>query len=409
MSPDDIIHDLDTLREALKISGVPITVDGRIGSKLVGIVSNRDTDFIVDRTTPLKEVMTPIDQVVTGLYPLSINDANKLLKESKKGYLPIVDKEGNLKALTTRTDLKKNRAFPMSSKDNDGRLLVGAAVKAGARDPLDEYRITKLHEAGCNIIVLDAQNGDNEKQISLIHYIKEKFPNMDVVAGNVVRVSQAKALLDAGADALRIGMGAGSVATTQLVKAIGRAQLSSIYSCAYLARQYEVPVIADGGIKNTGCLIKALALGASCVMMGSLLAGVEECPGEYFFQDGMRLKHYRGVQSYNAANSGESSIMGSPIKGTPSRLRTLSMGGPELPKIASGVNGAVQDKGSLNSYFPYLCQSIRHGLQDMGVRSLTMLWERLYNGELRFEIRSPSAQKEGGVHDLHSFSQRLYA
>ena len=408
MSPNDIIYDLDTLRELLKISGVPITVDGRIGSKLVGIVSNRDTDFILDRTIPLREVMTPIDQLVTGLYPLSINDANKLLKESKKGYLPIVDKDGNLKALTTRTDLKKNRAFPMSSKDSDGRLLVGAAVKAGSRDPIDEYRITKLYEAGCNIIVLDAQNGDNDKQVALIHFIKERFPSMDVVAGNVVRVSQAKVLLEAGADALRIGMGAGSVATTQLVKAIGRAQLSSIYSCAYLARQYGVPVIADGGIKNTGCLIKALALGASCVMMGSLLAGVEECPGEYFFQDGMRLKHYRGIQSYSS-NSTDQSVPSSPMKSTQARLRTGSIGGPELPKISSGVNGAVQDKGSLNSYFPYLCQSIRHGLQDMGVRSLTMLWERLYSGQLRFEIRSPSAQKEGGVHDLHSFSQRLYA
>ena len=295
-------------------------------------------------------------------------------------------------ALTSRTDLKKNKDYPNASKDKDGKLLVGAAIKANAWDTLDKTRVEALYQAGCNIIVLDAQNGDNNLQISYIQYIKSTFPSIDVIAGNVVRASQAKTLLNAGADAIRIGMGVGSVATTQLVKAVGRPQLASIYACSQVARAYGVPVIADGGIKNTGCLIKALAVGADCVMMGSLLAGVNESPGEYYFQDGMRLKHYRGTMSTSR-----------PAQNLPSNVTT------PLARLASGVNGAVVDKGPLSRYFPFLCQSVRHGFQDMGAKSLAVLREQLDSGVLRFELRSSSAQREGGVHDLHSFTQRLYA
>jgi IMP dehydrogenase len=297
--------------------------------------------------------------------------------------------------------LKKKQAFPLATIDKSGKLLVGAAVKANGSEELDVARVRALQAAGCNIIILDAQNGDNLQQVNLIKLIKKDFPGMDVIAGNIVRVSQARTLLDAGADGLRIGMGVGSVATTQLVKAVGRAQLSSIYACALVAKQYGVPVIADGGICNTGCLIKALAIGAQCVMMGSLLAGVDESPGDYFFQDGMRLKHYRGNFSHKPVKASSP-----PVR--PSGVPKSGEVAPEF-RLASGVSGAVVDKGPLSQYFPYLCQSVRHGLQDMGVKSLAETWEQLYRGELRFEVRSPSAQKEGGVHDLHSFQQRLYA
>ncbi len=338
-----------------------------------------------------------------------------------------MDEDGNLRALTTRTDMKKNKAFPLATRDSKGRLLVGAAVDASGNDDDALERVAALHGAGCNIVVLDAQNGDNDYQINLLKSIKKSFPEMDVICGNVVRVSQARTLLEAGADALRVGMGVGSVATTQLVKAVGRAQLSSIYACSMLARQYGVPVIADGGIKNTGCLIKALAIGANCVMMGSLLAGVDESPGEYFFQDGKRLKHYRGtfsrgVNVQKMARGSSAGACGSSVKVTappsPSRMGKPRAGsnGPwtvddhSTPfRLASGVSGAVIDKGPLVRYFPYLCQSVRHGLQDMGAVSLTVMWEQLYGSSLRFEVRSPSAQREGGVHDLHSFQQRLYA
>lgn len=247
-----------------------------------------------------------------------------------------------------------------------------------------------MYNAGVNIIILDSQNGDSDIQVEYIKAIKSQFSGLEVVAGNVARLSQAKHLLDAGADAIRVGMGVGSVATTQLVKAVGRAQLTAIYTCARIARAYGVPVIADGGIKNTGCIIKALAVGASAVMMGSLLAGVDESPGEYFYQNGVRLKNYR-------ANHARSNVSSSGIQGE------------GVLQLVSGVSGAVVDKGPLNRYIPYLCQSIRHGLQDLGTISLKVMWEQLYNGKLRFEVRSASAQKEGGVHDLHSFSQRLFA
>lgn len=299
--------------------------------------------------------------------------------------------------------MKKKQAFPLATIDKSGKLLVGAAVKANGSEELDVARVRALQAAGCNIIILDAQNGDNLQQVNLIKLIKKDFPGMDVIAGNIVRVSQARTLLDAGADGLRIGMGVGSVATTQLVKAVGRAQLSSIYACALVAKQYGVPVIADGGICNTGCLIKALAIGAQCVMMGSLLAGVDESPGDYFFQDGMRLKHYRGNFSQKPVKASSPPVRPSGMH--PSKSGEVA---PEF-RLASGVSGAVVDKGPLSQYFPYLCQSVRHGLQDMGVKSLAQTWEQLYRGELRFEVRSPSAQKEGGVHDLHSFQQRLYA
>lgn len=390
LSGNALISELDELRRVMNIRGVPVTEDGKIGSKLIGLVTNRDTDFITDRSQKISEFMTPLKDLITGLYPMSMSDAHDLLKVSKKGYLPIIDQDGNLRALTTRTDLKKQRDFPHASTDALGRLIVGAAVRASGKTSYDSEmeRIQSISDAGCDFIVLDSQNGDNMTQITMVKQIKERFPTLDVIAGNVVRVSQAKALLDAGADGLRIGMGVGSVATTQIVKAVGRAQLSSIYYCAKLARAYGVPVVADGGIKNPGCIIKALAAGASCVMMGSLIAGVEESPGEYFFQDGKRLKHYRGMQSNDSIRAG---------------------GGDINFRLASGVSGSVVDKGPLNKYIPYLLQSIRHGMQDLGVRSMDDMWAQLYNGQLRFEQRSPSAQREGGVHDLHSFENTLFS
>ena len=434
LSPTHLVSDLDALQAEKDISGVPVTVDGKMGSKLLGLVSNRDTDFLENRSVPLSEVMTPIEELIVGKHPLSITKANEILKECKKGYLPIVDDNGNLHSLTTRTDLKKNRDFPLSSKNEAGKLIVGAAVRGFPHEDLDYDRIDTLCCADCDIILLDSSNGDSEVQIEAIKYIKRTYPAVECVAGNVCRVGQAKRLLDAGADSLRVGMGVGSVSTTQLVTAVGRAQVSAIYSCAKLAHTYGVPVIADGGVKNTGCIIKAFMFGASCVMMGSMFAGVDESPGDYFFQDGLRLKTYRGMlsrESMWSANGGRAIVGNSPrmtsprvrsprvrSSGSPRRQRGASFsggfGGSETistsnNRIPSGVSGAVVDKGPLNRYIPYLSQSVRHGLQDIGAVSLAKTREYLYNGSLRFELRSSSAQKEGGVHDLHSFQQMLYA
>lgn len=179
------------------------------------------------------------------------------------------------------------------------------------------------------------------------------------------------------------------------MKAVGRGQISAIYACAKVAKDFGVPALADGGVKNTGCLMKALAVGASCVIMGSLLAGVDESPGDYFYQDGVRLKHYRGNSSRETQAQ--------------EQLNYQVTSSDPAYRLAAGVSGAVVDKGPLSRYIPYLCQSVRHGMQDLGIRSVQLLNEKLYSEELRFELRSASAQREGGVHDLHSYTQRLYA
>jgi IMP dehydrogenase len=205
-----------------------------------------------------------------------------------------------------------------------------------------------------------------------------------------------RGLLDAGADGIRVGMGSGSVATGQQVKAVGRAQVSAIYHTARTAKEYSVPVIADGGIVNSGCIAKSLSMGASCVMMGSLLAGTEQSPGEYFFQDGMRLKKYHGSTSHDAVRRQRSASQMAALTGS-------------SVYVSQGVSGSVADKGSIEQYIPYLAQSLRHGMQDMGASSIVKLHELTTKGQLRFELRTHAAQREGGVHDLFTFSKAQFA
>ncbi|KOO25352.1 imp dehydrogenase [Chrysochromulina tobinii] len=388
VSPQTTLEYLDEIKFKHGFSGCPVTEDGKLKSKLVGIVTTRDHDFIKDRSTLVSEVMTK--EVVTATQGCTLEEANTILKNSKKGKLPVVDKDGCLVAAISRKDLRKNRDFPLASKDAGKRLLVGASIHTR---PEDKARAAALVEAGVDVIVIDSSQGNSTYQMEMIRHLKSAYPSLQVVGGNVVCVAQAKNLIEWGVDGLRIGMGSGSICTTQEVMAVGRPQATSVYHVSKYAREHGVPCWADGGISNIGKIAKALACGASCVMMGSLLAGTEEAPGDYFYKDGVRLKHYRGMGSIDAMQS----------KGG-SADRYFSE--QAAVRVAQGVSGSVVDKGSLSRYLPYLTTGLKHSLQDMGVRSVKDLFEAVYDGSLRFELRTASAQSEGAVHDLHSYQRK---
>lgn len=386
LSPNDTIEDVDRIKSKYGFSGIPITEDGQMGSRLVGIVTSRDTDYIDDRTTKLGDIMTK--DLVVAQEPCTLLDANKILKESKKGKLPIVNDKFELTALISRNDLKKNKEFPNASKDPENKqLLVAAAV--GTR-PKDRDRVDALVASGVDAIVIDSSQGDSVFQYEMIKFIKTKYPFIQVVGGNVVTASQVMHLIKAGVDGIRVGMGVGSICTTQDVCACGRAQATAVYHTARTASKYGIPIVADGGISASGHIVKALALGASAVMMGSMLAGTEEAPGSYYFENGIRLKAYRGMGSHEAME-----------KGSAKRYFAESK---DIVKVAQGVAGAVVDKGTVARYLPYLKQGVLHGFQDIGVKSLNDLHGRLHNEKLRFEIRTAAAQREGGIHNLHSYN-----
>lgn len=385
LSPENRISDVDRIKREYGFSGIPVTEDGTRDTKLVGIVTARDIDFEPDRRKRLREVMTT--DVVTAHVGVTLAEANRILVKCKKGKLPIVDDQGRLVALVCRTDMLKNEEYPIASKNKEKQLLVGAAVSTFDED---KERVKALAQAGIDVIVIDSSQGDTVFEIHMLEWIKKSFPKIDVVGGNVVTGKQCKNLIAAGVDALRVGMGAGSICITQTALAVGRAQAAAVYHCANTAREHGIPIIADGGISNAGHIVKALAMGASTVMMGRLLAGTTEAPGEYFYEDGQRLKKYRGMASLEAMEVGG----GKRYFSHKDRIR-----------VVQGVEGTVVDKGSIRTFVPYLTQSLRHSLHELGCRSVEALHAALMDGTLRLEQRSTSAQVEGGVHGLYSYEE----
>ena len=384
LGPENTIEDLDEIKDRFGFSGIPITEDGSFNGKLIGIVTNRDVDFEPNRTVKLGTVMTT--NLVTASVGISLKEANNILRVKKVGKLPIIDNEGKLVALVSRSDLKKNKEFPDSSKDHSKRLLVGAAVSTL---PESRDRVAALYDAGVDAIIIDSAQGNSSYQIEMIKFIKANFKNLDVIAGNVVTKEQSRSLIEAGADGLRVGMGPGSICITQETMAVGRAQATAVHMTASYASQFGIPVIADGGISNIGDIANALAIGASTCMMGSMFAGTNEAPGEYFYENGIRLKKYRGMASLEAMKAGGDK-------------RYFSES--QKIKVAQGVSGAVVDKGSVINFVPYLVQGLRQSFQDMGYKTIPELHAALQNGNLRFERRSESAQAQGSVHGLYSYT-----
>lgn len=385
LSPTHTITDIENIKKKYGFSGIPITKNGKHDSPLVGIVTNRDIDLETDKSIELGKVMTT--DLIRAEEGMGLEEANAILKKSKKGKLPIVDKKNHLIALICRSDLQKMRSYPFALKDSTEKLRAGAAVSTHKSS---YERLEALINLGLDCVVIDSAQGHSKFQIEMIRWIKKHHPDLQVIGGNIVTAEQAISLIEAGCDALRVGMGPGSICITQDTMAVGRAQATAIYYVSLVAKRYDVPVIADGGIVNLGDITKALSIGASCGMMGSLFAGTTEAPGEYFYENGVRLKRYRGMASFEAMKSGGDK-------------RYLSDNTCATP-VAQGVSGSVLDKGSMFNYVPYLLQGLRLSFQDLGVRDIDTLHERLYNGQLRFEQRSVSAQREGSVHGLYNYT-----
>jgi len=393
LSPSSTLQDIDLLKQRSGFSSVCVCENGKLGGKLLGLVTTRDSELISNRTTELSAVMTPISDLITVASNKSELEMEELILTSKKGKLPILNDQGELVGLLTRELMKqrlKNPSPGSPSLDTEGKLICGASI--GTREN-DRIRARALADSGVDVIILDSSQGDSVYQLEMIDYLKKNIPKVDIIAGNVVTQRQALHLLQVGADGLRVGMGSGSICTTQEVCAVGRGQATAVYKVAKLADQFGIPIIADGGIQNSGHVVKALSLGASVAMCGSVLAGTLEAPGEYFYQDGIRVKKYRGMGSLDAMKRGSDG-------------RYLSES--KHLKIAQGVSGTVRDKGSVLKLIPYMMHGVKQGFQDFGARDMINAKVQRENGTLRAEVRSGAAQNEGGIHDMHSYSKVLW-
>ncbi|KXJ91255.1 inosine-5'-monophosphate dehydrogenase IMD4 [Microdochium bolleyi] len=403
ISRETTVEEAKALKEKWGFGGFPVTESGKLGSKLLGIVTNRDLQFEDDNQTVEKAMVTDL---ITAEHGIDLLEANKILAKSKKGKLPLVDKDFNLVSMISRSDLTKNLHFPLASKLPDSKQLICAAA-IGTR-PEDKIRLKKLVEAGLDIVILDSSQGNSMYQIEMLKWIKSEFPGLDVICGNVVTREQAASLIAAGADGLRIGMGSGSACITQEVMAVGRPQAAAVYAVSSFAARFGVPCIADGGIQNVGHIVKGLALGASTIMMGGLLAGTTESPGTSFVsREGKLVKAYRGMGSIDAMQDKKAGGGGKNSQASNAgTARYFSEGDSVL--VAQGVSGSVAHRGSINKFVPYLAAGLKHSMQDCGVKSLRELHESVAAGTVRFEIRTASAQLEGGV-NMESYEKKLYA
>jgi len=352
LEPDNTVQEAVDLMGKYHISGVPITVKG----KLVGIITNRDVRFESNFEQPIKNIMTK-DNLVTAPEGISLKDAQDILRKSKYEKLPIVNKEGMLKGLVTIKDIKKTIQYPNAAKDKSGRLLAGAGIGI-TTDMLE--RAEALVNAKVDVIVLDTAHGHSQGVIDGLKKIKKKFPKLQVIAGNVATAEAVRDLVAAGADAIKVGIGPGSICTTRVIAGVGVPQITAIYDCTAEAKKSNIPVIADGGVKYSGDVVKAIAAGASVVMLGSLFAGCAESPGEEVIYHGRRFKAYRGMGSLTAMESG-------------SKDRYFQSNTKKF--VPEGVEGRIPFKGPLGDVVYQLIGGIRSGMGYCGTATIDELIE----------------------------------
>lgn len=350
LSPDHLVSDANDLMARYKISGVPVCEDG----KLVGILTNRDLRFMTDYNVPIKEVMTH-ENLVTSKVGTTLAEAKEILMKNKIEKLPLVDEEGYLRGLITIKDIEKAVQYPNSARDKSGRLLCAAAIGA-TNDVLD--RAKALIEAQADALVFDSAHGHSLNILRSLTKVREAFPDVALIAGNVATAEGTRALIEAGADAVKVGIGPGSICTTRVVAGIGVPQVTAIYDAANVAAGYNIPVIADGGIKYSGEIVKAIAAGASVVMVGSLVAGCEESPGETEIYQGRQFKVYRGMGSIGAMNSG-------------SKDRYFQQNNKKL--VPEGVEGRVPYKGLLSDTIYQMTGGLRAGMGYCGCHTIQEL------------------------------------
>lgn len=376
LTPNHLVGDAESLMSKFRISGVPI-VECEQTLKLVGIITNRDMRFISDMNVPISDVMTK-DNLVTAPVGTTLHEAEKVLQKHKIEKLPLIDDSGILKGLITIKDIEKSENFPNAAKDENGRLLVGAAVGVTA-DCIE--RVEMLVQMQVDIVVIDTAHGHSFGVLEKIKEIKAKFPNLPVIAGNVATGEATKELIEAGADVVKVGIGPGSICTTRVVAGVGVPQLTAVYDCASVAREYNVPVIADGGIKYSGDIVKAFAAGGHVVMLGSVLAGVHESPGETEIFQGRKFKVYRGMGSVGAMEQG-------------SKDRYFQESNKKL--VPEGIEGRVPYKGTLSETVHQLIGGIRAGMGYCGSPTLKALRE-----EAQFVRMTGAGLRESHPHDVH--------
>lgn len=373
LSPEHTLADADRLMAKFRISGVPITE----GKKLVGILTNRDLKFETDYSKKIKECMTS-EGLVTAKEGVTLEEAKKILGQARKEKLPIVDDNFNLKGLITIKDIEKQIKYPLSAKDAQGRLLCGAGVGVTA-DILD--RVDALVKAHVDVIVIDTAHGHSANVLRTVHMVKDAYPDLQVIAGNVATAEATEALIEAGVDCVKVGIGPGSICTTRVVAGIGVPQISAVMDCYEAAKKHNIPIIADGGIKYSGDVTKAIAAGANVCMMGSMFAGCDESPGSFELYQGRKYKVYRGMGSIAAMENG-------------SKDRYFQSDAKKL--VPEGVEGRVAYKGFVEDTVFQLLGGLRAGMGYCGVRTIEELKE---NG--RFVKISAAALKESHPHDIH--------